>query len=83
MAWDRARGFPLYANAYVSDFDALTGDRYDRARAAGDYRAAILDTPAAAEVRDLKLNYNNATRTASPTFRARFQFDDIEASLDA
>lgn len=80
LFWARSTGFPLNANEYTPESDAIFGDTFDRGKLASIISAHVLATPAVSRMMSFVDNFDGRTRTASPTWSALVVFDDIEPS---
>ncbi|MGL4442056.1 MAG: hypothetical protein ACRCU1_00430 [Alsobacter sp.] len=81
LFWARTVGFPLRANAFVSNLDAVLGDRFDAARAEAAFRGQLLLTPNAAAVTSFALNFDARRRKMRPRWKLRIAFDDVTATV--
>jgi hypothetical protein len=81
LFWARAVGFPLRPNAWVSNLDAVLGDRRDDARAEQAFREALLGTPNAAAVERFALNFDGRLRKMRPEWKLRVAFDDVTSTV--
>lgn len=82
LPWNRAAGFPMVPNAYVSPLDAVLGDRYSARAADAAYREALLSVPNAAEIERLSIPFDGRLRKVNATWSLRIEFDDVAATVE-
>ena len=80
LFWARTSGLPLNANEYTSESEAIFGDTFDRGKLASIITAHVLSTPAVTRIASFADNFDGRTRTASPSWTAIAEFDDVDPS---
>lgn len=81
LPWNRTLGFPLYANAFVDEADAVLGRRFDSARAETIFRQTLMSTPNASSIERIRIDFNPRLRQVKPEFQLRIAFDDASGTV--
>lgn len=69
-------GTPWFANATVPDDEAILGSKFDELRVSAAIREAILGVPGVAEIVNLNVDFDSATRALSVSWFVRTSFGD-------